>query len=307
MKKIASILLLFAITFAFASPVLAEKAPSTWEDYYGTFTVVPTYTGDGLLEQQSMQGFFYWCEKLREEGILLPPEHTFGVGEIQLTLDEHGGALSYTLKEDTHQSVYNFFDYMPLTYTYSFSYVENSSPSKGQNVVLQEINSTPIDFELSASIILVEKDGNLLLDYSIRMPKYPYEVPETIFINTANTVNQESWILKKIVTPQIKEYSSDLLGRALSNRDEYDLALSGFIKLDLCEGVNTIALEDIKKQTIAIVARNKSNDVRRVMRENTIEGMKVTVHNGRLISADIVGRVQTDGGRLDRYSTTVYF
>ena len=101
------------------------------------------------------------------------------------------------------------------------------------------------------------------------------------------------------------QISAPFTGAAESDTSSYTLALAGYYTAELTDGTHVLSASDITAQTIAIVAYNKANGVKRVMRETTIEEMTVTVSGGTVTEYIIRGRVQTDGGTLDRYTATI--
>jgi len=101
------------------------------------------------------------------------------------------------------------------------------------------------------------------------------------------------------------QISAPFTGIAESDTGNYTLALAGYYTAELTDGTHVLSASDITAQTIAIVAYNKANGVKRVMRETTIEEMTVTVSGGIVTEYIIRGRVQTDGGTLDRYTATI--
>jgi len=101
------------------------------------------------------------------------------------------------------------------------------------------------------------------------------------------------------------QISEPFTGVAESDTGSYTLALAGYYTAELTDGTHVLSASDITAQTIAIVAYNKANGVKRVMRETTIEEMTVTVSGGTATEYTIRGRVQTDGGTLDRYTATI--
>ena len=109
----------------------------------------------------------------------------------------------------------------------------------------------------------------------------------------------------QVSAPKPQQISTGFTGTAVSDRGDYDLFIAGYFYKELTDGTHTLELSDITSQTIAIVAHNNSNDINRNMNQSTIEEMSVTVSNGQLVSAVIRGRVQTNGGTLDRYTATI--
>ena len=105
--------------------------------------------------------------------------------------------------------------------------------------------------------------------------------------------------------PVTHQISAPFTGVAESDTGSYTLALAGYYTAKLTDGTHVLSASDITAQTIAIVAYNKANGVKRVMRETTIEEMTVTVSGGTVTEYTIRGRVQTDGGTLDRYTATI--
>lgn len=105
--------------------------------------------------------------------------------------------------------------------------------------------------------------------------------------------------------PAIHEISAPFTGTAVSDREEYTLALAGYFEKELTDGTHELSLDEIKEQTISIVAYNKANGVKRVMTQSTIEEMSVTVSGGEVTQYVIRGRVQTNGGKLDRYTAVI--
>ena len=105
--------------------------------------------------------------------------------------------------------------------------------------------------------------------------------------------------------PVIHQITAPFTGVAESDTGSYTLALAGYYTAELTDGTHVLSASDITAQTIAIVAYNKANGVKRVMRETTIEEMTVTVSGGTVTEYIIRGRVQTDGGTLDRYTATI--
>jgi len=105
--------------------------------------------------------------------------------------------------------------------------------------------------------------------------------------------------------PVIHEISEGFTGTAVSDRGDYNLYIAGYFRKDLADGVHTLALSDITSQTIAIVAHHNENGKNRNMNQSTIEEMTVTVSGGEVRGYEIRGRVQTDGGTLDRYTAII--
>jgi len=101
------------------------------------------------------------------------------------------------------------------------------------------------------------------------------------------------------------QVSTGFTGTAVSDRGDYNLYIAGYFRKDLTNGTHTLALSDITSQTIAVIAHNNANGVNRNMNQSTIEEMTVTVSGGEVIEMIIRGRVQTDGGTLDRYTATI--
>lgn len=104
------------------------------------------------------------------------------------------------------------------------------------------------------------------------------------------------------VTQQI---SIPFTGTAVSDRGDYTLALAGYFEKELTDGVHELTPEEIREQTISIVAYNRANGQKRVMTQSTIEELTVTVSGGEVTQYIIRGRVQTAGGKLDRYTAVI--
>lgn len=105
--------------------------------------------------------------------------------------------------------------------------------------------------------------------------------------------------------PELHYISTPFTGVADSDDGKYTLAIAGQFVSELEDGIHVLSAADITAQTMAIVAYNNTNGVKRVMRENTVEGMSVTVSGGEVTEYVIRGRVQTDGGTLDYYTATI--
>jgi len=105
--------------------------------------------------------------------------------------------------------------------------------------------------------------------------------------------------------PTIQQVSTGFIGMAVSDRGDYNLYIAGYFRKDLTNGTHALALSDISSQTIAVIAHNNANGVNRNMNQSTIEEMTVTVSGGVVTEMIIRGRVQTDGGTLDRYTATI--
>lgn len=105
--------------------------------------------------------------------------------------------------------------------------------------------------------------------------------------------------------PILHEISTVFTGTGLSDRGDYTLALAGYFDKELIDGTHELNLSEISGQTISIVAHNNANGINRVMNQSTIEEMAVTISGGQMVSATVRGRVQTNGGTLDRYTTTI--
>lgn len=104
------------------------------------------------------------------------------------------------------------------------------------------------------------------------------------------------------VDTSVYEISVPFAGTAVSDRGDYTLSLAGYFEKNLESGTHVLTGNDITEQTIAIVACNNADGVKRVMRENTVEEITVTVIGGEITEIIIKGRVQTSGGTLDRYT-----
>ncbi|MFV0399986.1 MAG: hypothetical protein ACK5LX_05115 [Oscillospiraceae bacterium] len=100
-------------------------------------------------------------------------------------------------------------------------------------------------------------------------------------------------------------YFTPFTGTATSSTAQYELAIAGCIDMELLPGDNVLTLAEIQSNTIAVVAYNNNNGVKRTMNQTTIEEMTVTVSGGQITQIYIMGRVQTSPGTLDRYSTTI--
>lgn len=109
-------------------------------------------------------------------------------------------------------------------------------------------------------------------------------------------------VVENVETHQI---STGFTGTSVSDRGDYNLYIAGYFSKDLTNGTHVLALNDITSQTIAVVAHNNANGVNRNMNQSTIEEMTVTVSGGAMTEMIIRGRVQTDGGTLDRYTATI--
>ena len=105
--------------------------------------------------------------------------------------------------------------------------------------------------------------------------------------------------------PPIYQISTGFTGTAVSDRGDYNLYIAGYFRKDLTNGTHALVLNDITSQTIAVVAHNNANGVNRNMNQSTIEEITVTVSGGVVTEMIIRGRVQTDGGTLDRYTATI--
>lgn len=101
------------------------------------------------------------------------------------------------------------------------------------------------------------------------------------------------------------EIGTMFTGTGVSNTGQYDLAFAGYLDLTLPAGENELPLADIHRQTISILAHNNNNGVNRIMQSSTIEEMTVYVSGGKAKWVRILGRVQTTGGTLDRYTVTL--
>jgi len=101
------------------------------------------------------------------------------------------------------------------------------------------------------------------------------------------------------------QVSTGFTGTAVSDRGDYNLYIAGYFDKALTDGTHTLALSDITSQTIAVIAHNNANGVNRNMNQSTIEEMAVTVSGGVVTEMIIRGRVQTDGGTLDRYTAMI--
>lgn len=107
------------------------------------------------------------------------------------------------------------------------------------------------------------------------------------------------------VAPEPADYFTPFTGTAASNTAQYELAIAGFIDMELLPGDNVLTLTEIQSNTIAVVAYNNNNGIKRTMNQTTIEEMTVTVSGGQITQIYIMGRAQTSPGTLDRYSTTI--
>lgn len=105
--------------------------------------------------------------------------------------------------------------------------------------------------------------------------------------------------------PEVYQISTGLTGTAISDRGDYNLYIAGYFDKELIDGVHELALSEITSQTIAVVAHNNTNGVNRNMNQSTVEEMTVNVSGGVVASMTIRGRVQTNGGTLDRYTATI--
>lgn len=105
--------------------------------------------------------------------------------------------------------------------------------------------------------------------------------------------------------PDMHNIMTPFIGTVESDRGDYTLAIAGHFVKNLTDGTHVLTASDIAEQTIAIVACRPANGTKRVMRENTIEEMTVTVSGGAVTEYVIRGRVQIDGGTLDRYTAII--
>lgn len=102
-----------------------------------------------------------------------------------------------------------------------------------------------------------------------------------------------------------RHISTGFTGTAVSDRGDYDLFIAGYFSKELTNGTHELTLSEIGSQTIAVVAHNNANGVNRNMNQSTIEEMTVTVSGGEVTEMIVRGRVQTNGGTLDRYTVTI--
>lgn len=102
-----------------------------------------------------------------------------------------------------------------------------------------------------------------------------------------------------------QQISSPFTGTAVSDRGDYTLALAGYFEKELTDGVHELTPEEIREQTISIVVYNRANGQKRVMTQSTIEELTVAVSGGEVTQYTIRGRVQTTGGKLDRYTAVI--
>lgn len=105
--------------------------------------------------------------------------------------------------------------------------------------------------------------------------------------------------------PIVHQVSTGFTGTAVSDRGDYNLYIAGYFSKELTDGTHALALSDITSQTIAVIAHNNANSVDRNMNQSTIEEITVTVSGGEITEIYIRGRVQTNGGTLDRYTAII--
>lgn len=132
--------------------------------------------------------------------------------------------------------------------------------------------------------------------YFYSKTKYEIENDFGFYLNAYLTLSE---------IPVVHEVSEGFTGTSVSDRGDYNLYIAGYFRKDLTNGTHVLALSDITSQTIAVVAHNNANGVNRNMNQSTIEEMTVTVSGGVVTEIIIRGRVQTDGGALDRYTATI--
>lgn len=172
------------------------------------------------------------------------------------------------------------------------------------NGVPYELNATFVEHPYESSYIFdsIEGDGNV--GFHINTNEEFYFGGDVFnYLGTDRCVFEI--LLEKQEVSEPADYFTPFTGTATSNTAQYEVAIAGFIDMELLPGDNVLTLSDIQSNTIAVVAYNNNNGVKRTMNQTTIEEMTITVSDGQITQIYILGRVQTSPGTLDRYSTTI--
>jgi len=175
----------------------------------------------------------------------------------------------------------------------------------GHNPVIGDGQVGFSQYGLSVNGNVYEINGGSTLDFNsageivgIKFVSQPYGGEANVYISTYLVAIEDS-------ESPVHQVSNGFTGTATSDRGDYSLYIAGYFRKDLTNGTHVLALSDITSQTIAVVAHNNANGVNRNMNQSTIEEMTVTVSGGAVTEMIIRGRVQTDGGTLDRYTATI--
>lgn len=156
------------------------------------------------------------------------------------------------------------------------------------------------------STYIFDQEGDYQVQYRVQSEE-GYIIPRANDpTKTGNLIGDLTYITNVNVSDLTHfDRATPFTGTATSNTDQYELAIAGFIDMELSSGDNVLTLDQIKSNTIAVVAHNNNNGVKRTMNQTTIEEMTITVSGGQITQIYILGRVQTSPGTLDRYSTTI--
>jgi len=160
------------------------------------------------------------------------------------------------------------------------------------NLIVKSIVIGGVDKQFSEGYIFPVKQTEDTVEIGMKVSD------EYIYISLYMTFNE-------VYTQNSYQIATGFTGTAVSDRGDYNLYIAGYFSKDLTNGTHVLALNDITSQTIAVVAHNNANGVNRNMNQSTIEEMTVTVSGGVMTEMIIRGRVQTDGGTLDRYTATI--
>lgn len=134
-------------------------------------------------------------------------------------------------------------------------------------------------------------------DFEFPMSTYQYGIGS--IYKTKVTVTEAP------VDPTPFLFDEAIAGMAISDTGEYSLSIGGFLEATVSEGSNVLTNQQIGEQFLTINAKNLKTGEKRVLYQNTVEGITITVQNGAVTEIRLRGRVQTTNGAFDRYTAVI--
>ncbi|MFV0401948.1 MAG: hypothetical protein ACK5LX_15210 [Oscillospiraceae bacterium] len=293
MKKVLSVLLsLFLVVGIGAGLSLGVSAESDLSDLAGRYEIVGSDSGHWAVDEISQ--YRLTVQERQLNTIIVEKDYLIDYIDIEVVNNDLH--ISYTAKD---------------TSTFRVEYHNVSEAYGGYTPDSYDIYINDSEVSELASPLHIDSP------YSVAIYPGTIDIMISPFHGGTSAENNEYisfgtvWGMKGVRLSKVEESTDPVdviqpfTGTATSNTGQYEIAIAGFLDMELMPGDNVLTLSEIQSNTIAVVAYNNNNGAKRTMTQTTIEEMTVTVSGGQVTQIYLMGRVQTSPGTLDRYSMTI--
>ena len=231
-----------------------------------------------------------------------------GMSQVALASEqvyEGTGAFYYNMRTATDNRTDTFYaNYVRLERTDNYDKLTFTDGVESHSIYIDKTNGFYVTDYDGVDYTYLGDIGWDVFDYCLTGggTKISYGIdPEWFYIGMELTLEE----VGEPTEPTVYQVSTGFTGTAVSDRGDYNLYIAGYFNKELTDGTHALVLSDITSQTVAVIAHNNANGVNRNMNQSTIEEMTVTVSGGVITEMTVRGRVQTDGGTLDRYTAII--